>query len=314
MSPPPPVFIVGAHRSGTTWLTQQLAETGLFSVLTAFHVIEWEALERHARGEGPRPDPADLAQRLHALGLSHRATDQVAVTPTTPEEYGYLLLAAGEKSWLRPPTVPLLQRVVARLQAEHPDRTVLLKNPWDYGNEEALLAAFPDARFIAIHRHPLAVVQSSVRMFRHLWVAPDPYTSLLSARYRRLWAGRWSRALFQWLASPRNDVDLHITLGGLVGSHRKHQRTWPRLPADRAVALRYEDLVGDPVAGIGRVLERLGLDGGAAPETAARPSGATLSPALARHRRFIAWRSRAYRARWGYREDGSTDPVWSPPA
>jgi hypothetical protein len=309
VSAPPPVFILGAHRSGTTWLTQQLAETGLFSVLTAFHVIEWAALERHQAGAGPAPDRAELAQRLHALGLSTRATDRVSVTPDTPEEYGYLLLAQGEKSWVRPQTVPLLRRVVERLQAEAPGRTVLLKNPWDYGNEDVLLGAFPDARFIAIHRHPLAVVQSSVRMFRQIWEAPDPYTALLSARYRRLWAGRWSRALFQWLASPRNAVDLHITLGGLVQSHRKHHRVWPGLPAERAVALRYEDLVVDPPAGIGRILEELGMDGGAAPQTPARPSNAPLSAELERHRRFINWRTRAYRERWGYREDGGAEPT-----
>lgn len=305
MSRRPPVFIVGAHRSGTTWLTQQLAETGLFSVLTAFHVIEWQGIEAAARGDGPRPDPSDLRQRLQSLGLSHRATDEVVIRPDTPEEYGYLLLQGGQKSWLKATSVPLLKRVVDVLQAEHPDRTVLLKNPWDYGNEEALLDAFPDARFIAIHRHPLAVVQSSVRMFRRIWVEADPYTALLSARYRKLWAGTWSRRLFKWLASERNTVDLHITLGGLVGSHRKHQRTWPRLPPSRAVSLRYEDLVLDPAGGIGAVLEQLGLDGGRAPQTAAMPSGATLSPELERHRRFINWRTQAYRERWGYTDDGA---------
>ena len=79
------------------------------------------------------------------------------------------------------------------------------------------------------------------------------------------------------------------------------------------MSLRYEDLVVDPPAGIGRILEGLDMDGGAAPQTPARPSNAPLSEELERHRRFINWRTRAYRARWGYREDGSAAPIGALP-
>jgi LPS sulfotransferase NodH len=36
---PGPIFIMGNHRSGTTWLHLLLAETGCFAYVTAFHVI-----------------------------------------------------------------------------------------------------------------------------------------------------------------------------------------------------------------------------------------------------------------------------------
>ena len=49
-------------------------------------------------------------------------------------------------------------------------------------------------------------------------------------------------------------------------------------------------------------------------QTPARPSNAPLSAELERHRRFINWRTRAYRARWGYREDGGADPLGAAPA
>ncbi len=311
MAGPPPVFLLGAHRSGTTLLYGLLAETGAFTPLTALDVIRWPERRAAALDGGPPPSPAALQAELDGLGLVRRATDEVPVGPDTPEEYGYILLRAGLKSWLTPPALPLLREIVDVLQRAHPDRPVLLKNPWDYGGEAQILRAFPDARFLTVHRHPIAVVGSSVRLFRRIWAAPDPYTALLSPRYRRLWAGRYSRALFQWLASPRNAVDLHITLGGLVGAHARHARWWG---AGRGPTLRYEDLCADPVAEVARLLAGLGLPPAAAPTTATTPRPVRLDPELEPHRWLINWRTRGYRARWGYAPDGGVLPRAELPA
>ena len=79
---PPLTFILGNHRSGTTWLYQLLAETGRFSVLTAYHVITWG--QEDATEEG-------LATQLAAQGITARTGDGVAVSPSLPEEYCYIL-------------------------------------------------------------------------------------------------------------------------------------------------------------------------------------------------------------------------------
>lgn len=128
-----PIFLLGNHRSGTTWLYQLLAATGRFGVLTAFHVVEW---------------PRIAAARMTALGVRTREVDRVEVTPDLPEEYGYILANAGYPSWLRPRGLPLPEQVIDVVARFAPGRPVLLKNPWDSGNLRTVARLFLQAPYV----------------------------------------------------------------------------------------------------------------------------------------------------------------------
>ncbi len=296
---PPPIVILGNHRSGTTWLYRLLAETGRFSVLTAWHVIAWDRVADRARWT-PEAEAADreaLRARMAELGIARRRGDGVPISPELPEEYGYILNNAGTGSWVRPRNLELFRAVCARLDDGRP---VLLKNPWDYANFTWLHRNVPGIRFVFIHRHPARVVQSAVRALRLLWEERDAYTALLSRRYVRLWRSPARRRLLQWFTRRSGGLDLRVIAGGVAMANRAWVARRGALPEGVAVDLRYEDLCADPTGTVADLLDRLGIDGGAPPRTAARPSGGPLLPEVARRARWIARRNRAYLDAHGY--------------
>jgi len=100
---------------------------------------------------------------------------------------------------------------------------------------DEIMELFPDARFVFLWRNPLAVAASMIESFGR---------------------GHWNL--------DRYGVDLYGGLERLVAAHGRGD--------PRALAIRFEDVVSDPVAGTRPVFELMGLD----PERAAAASfGAT---------------------------------------
>lgn len=294
---PPLTFILGNHRSGTTWLYQLLAQTDRFSVLTAFHVITWgqEATSRQ-----------DLAALLAEQGITERKGDGVPVSPSLPEEYCYILNNCGHKSWLTPESLDLFADILAALDDGRP---ILLKNPWDYGHFPFLAASFPEARFVFIHRHPLRVIQSAVGVFREIWSAQDGYVGLLSHRYRRLWRNPLTRVLFRWLGTGALSLDVHAVTAGVHAANQHYLEHHQALSPQRAISLRYEDLCASPMEQVARIFAFLDLGQPPPLQTPPRPRHRPLLPVLARWQGRILARMAPYCAAMGYGEDGA----WTPP-
>ncbi|MFT5681851.1 MAG: hypothetical protein ACI8RZ_002769 [Myxococcota bacterium] len=295
---PPLTFILGNHRSGTTWLYQLLSETGRFSVLTAFHVITW--------GQDGA-DPAALHRQLTDQGITARKGDGVAVSPSLPEEYCYILNNHGHKSWLTPEGLPLFAQI---LDALNDGRPILLKNPWDYAHFPFLAATFPDARFVFIHRHPFRVIQSAVGVFRAIWSKQqDGYVSLLSQRYRRLWANPVTRAIFRWLGTGALALDVRSVAAGVVSANQHYVAHHAALDASRRISLRYEDLCDDATGQLQRIFDFLDLGPIPPLSTPPRPRSSTLMPELSRQTDALSSKMAAYFALMGYRPDGTAAPT-----
>ena len=294
---PPLTFILGNHRSGTTWLYQLLAESERFSVLTAFDVITWGQAEA---------TPAALAARLTAESITARKGDGVAVSPSLPEEYGYILNNAGYKSWLTPASLGLFAEILTALDDGRP---ILLKNPWDYAHFPFLAQAFPRARFVFIHRHPFRVIQSAVGVFRAIWSERDGYVDLLSQRYRRLWGNPLTRLLFRWLGTGALALDVRSVISGVHRANLNYVEHHVSLPAERRLSVRYEDLCAAPQEQLQRIFDFLEL--GALPplKTPPRPRHTPLMPELVLRTGRISSRMADYFALMGYREDGSATPL-----
>jgi len=181
-----PVFILGMPRSGTTFWQRLLARDPQFTSLTL-----WECLlapsvtERYlwsALGQGLKP----LA-RLPGIGRWH-AMDRVhSLGWREPEEDFLLLLYKGgcflpallcpqaERYWrlgffdcrVSGKTQASMLRFYYRCVQRHlyfhgPQRRFLSKNPSFTPMLRALQRRFPDARFLACHRHPSVVVPSQL--------------------------------------------------------------------------------------------------------------------------------------------------------
>jgi hypothetical protein len=297
-------FILGNHRSGTTWLYQLMAATGAFSVLTAHHVIAWPQWQAWARGDGAVPDRAEMALRFERSGARVRIDDGVPLSPDLPEEYGYILNNAGMGSRLTRHNAPLLRSMIDVLARD--GRPVLLKNPWDYGNFRMLHAMFPDARFVFIHRHPWRVVHSLSHMFQTLFVARDPYSALLSQRYVRNWDTPWRRRLFQWLAGPGFGWTLEGVAFGIAAANRHYTAQISTLPAGRSVALRYEDLCAEPEHELARVLQFCAVNP-TVPAVPPRRGDRSIHPLVLARAPRLALSMKVYFRQFGYAVDGGVE-------
>lgn len=258
--PGPLVFLVGCQRSGTTWLHLQLARTGAFRFVSAYDVHAGDALvDNHRRGVADAARAAFEAQLRGAA--SDRGIDAIPAGADTPEEYG-LVVSDGGLRYDQPDTtaatLPRLRALCAQKAFfEGRERPLLLKSPPDYADALPLLsAAWPQARFLAIQRHPLHTLQSQVNAWRQMVLRPNAYLMLVDRSYRAFIADkprRIGQGLF--LHSPAGIAWLADCI---LRAHLAFLQWLDSAAGSRALTLRYEDLCADQGAGFERIARFLG--------------------------------------------------------
>jgi len=300
----PPVFIMGDHRSGTTLLHLLLAATGCFDLVTVYHVLDYGQLLVH-RWAGVEAEAQNaLAAGLIRHGLVDRVIDGVAVTPDLPEEYAFILTRRGGALRLGPRNrwrFHQMRRKLAWLSGA--TRPLLLKSPYDVDQAVALRALAPGARFIFIHRDPVAIVNSRLRAVRQVVEHRSPYYALLDPGYRRLTGSPLLLGMARRLFAPSAAAGL-----AMVRHHVwRICRSWPRqhtvLAAEEHIALRYEDVCAEPARHVRDILGFLGLRPDAEPDYAAlvRPRALGLLPEVERAAGAIRQETAAYCRAWAYR-------------
>ena len=283
-----PVFVLGVHRSGTTWLTAALAQQAHCAPITVRHLLQAVDGEPLARDQA--------RDRLETAAITVRPGDARPVTPDMSEEYGYLLALAHGSSRTTARSLPSLRALVADVAAESPGAAPLLRNPWDYAASHRLRTWFPSARFVFVHRDPIDTVGSAVEMFQDFWRSPHPYALRTSPRYARAWKSPWRRAALQWVAA-RPALAARIVARGTAFAHRAHLIDSRGLSPGRVVHVRYADMLQDLPTTVQRVCDTLGLAraGDTVPEPAAPrklPDRPWMSSVVPRLRRA----TQAYRA------------------
>ena len=250
---PPPVFIVGHWRSGTTLLHNLLSRDPGFCFPTVVDVL---------RPYDFYPNPLDFVTRQIVLRFlpQTRPMDDVRLDPELPQEEELALATMGAPSFFNCMYFPkrmtsvfaedvllagadeatirlwrdALRYYLAKLAALNPGRRLLLKNPAHSARIPQLLALFPGAKFIHIHRHPAAVFQSTRKLYHRMLplVALQDYQPA-EIDDHILWA--YSQVMSRLLDSLA------------------------QLPPGRAIAVRYDELVADPASTLERIYQDLNL-------------------------------------------------------
>jgi hypothetical protein len=286
-----PVVVVGPMRSGTTRLHRLLAADERFAHLRLFETICPVPKPPALNGHGPHP--RDVVMNGHDprpktaarfLGLLHRANPATAIVhPTGPrepeEELGLLVASAWgmkhEAQWRVPSyarwceaadAAPAyahmadLLRLTGWLRDDDPGKPWLLKTPQHMLDLPALLAVFPDARLLFIHRDPAAVVGSSCSM---VWNQMSVQSDCADAR----WIGR------EWMRKTRLKVD-RMTAARAQG------------PAARMIDVHYDEMERDWRAVMARIYCFLDLD--------IAPAETAMTAYIARAESNRAFRTHAY--------------------
>jgi hypothetical protein len=250
---PPPVFILGHWRSGTTHLYNLLSRSPDFVSVPPLAVgLPWTFM-----GLG-----GFWRRRLEECLPEDRLIDTMPVHPDSPQEDELALANMQPLSWFHGLFFPRRmargfarglflddctpderERWLARLslflrkvQAGRPGLPLLVKNPAHSARVAALRRLWPDARFIHIHRDPVAVYQSTRRMLRTI--------------LRELALQDWSEDEVDALV-----LDTYPKLMGRLAADTAD------LPPQRLVELRFADFERAPLAQAERLYRQLGLDG-----------------------------------------------------
>lgn len=249
---PPPVFILGHWRSGTTHLYSLMSLGGFGYVPPLAAGLPWDMLGL-----------ARLARPLLERQLPRRRyIDDMAVTPTSPQEDEIPLASMSPLSFYHGIYFPrafdrlvdrglffegcteaeiaawqgrlvYLMRKLALLQG----RRLLIKNPAHTARPAMLRRMFPGAKFIHIHRNPFDVFLS-MRNF---------HDKLLGA--------------FALQQVPRGlDIDAAI-LRVYARMMARFESETARWQAPDFVELPYDLLDREPLAALERIYAVLGIDG-----------------------------------------------------
>ena len=251
---PSPVFILGAARSGTTFLHGLMGCDPGFGFLT----------HRQALAPGIFLSAAGLLQRLRdrmARGRTvKRSMDNVEITPHVPQEEEVAISNLTHRSFMHCFSFPqslrfLLHRyatleAMSRRELAHWDRLYLmtlrkatwaaggrrlvLKSPTNMARLPHLLRLFPEARFVHIVRNPYTIYHSMTGLFTKL---TDAYKLQTVTREQ---AQGHAEDFYIWCM-------------------RKYLEDRHLIAADRLVEVRYEDLERNPLDELERIYRGLEL-------------------------------------------------------
>ncbi len=287
---PPPIFLLGHWRSGTTHLYNLLGKGDFAYVDPIAAGIPWEFL---TIGRWFRP----LLVRALPEG---RFIDAMKVTPESPQEDelaianmsrlsfyhaiyfprrferffapGLLLEGVSERerqAWMR-----RADHLFWKLAHNHGGRQLVIKNPVYTARAEMLRSFYPGAKFVHIVRNPHEVFASTRSFFSKLFqaLALQPYDHL----------------------DPEE-----ITLSTYPRVMQPLIDDMVRMAPGQSVELRFEELEGDPLGALARIYEALDLPGFAAAEPAFRRYLDSVQTYSRAARRFPERDLALVEARWG---------------
>ncbi len=263
-----PIFIMGLHRSGTTFLYDCVARCFPVAQLSLYHLFYYQRLLTNFRDGLEARDRDRLNRCFASLGIKDRNIDSVPVNADEVEEYGFLLRQHSGRFDIAESNVELFREMCQKLLAVQPgSQGILLKNPWDTGNAERILRHFPDARFIYITREPISVLNSMLNALLTYLNGPQYYLELLLGRgksrrgYRAGYAVWWGLRQFRRIVgeSVVSRLFRPALARQLASQVARYRREVEALPGDRALEIDYQRLIADPMGTMQQLESFLGL-------------------------------------------------------
>lgn len=244
-----PIFIIGHWRTGTTLLHELLALDPRHHAPTTFqcfvpnHFLLSERLLKPWSGfvlpPGRPPDGMKMAWDLPQedefalcnLGVPS-IYSSIAFPNRPPGDADYLELEAvsprQRERWMR-----TFEKFLRQVSFRNSGRLVL-KSPHHTFRLPILLEMFPNARFINIVRHPIAVFLSTVRLWKTLYATHG---------YQK----------------PRNKNLDEFVFSTFTRMHERLEATRELIPAGHLAEVRYEDLIRDIPHRLRTIYEQLEL-------------------------------------------------------
>ncbi len=250
--PAPPLFVIGHWRSGTTLLHELLAlderwaSPSTYQCFAPWHFLltEWGMI-RFGNFLMPDKRPMDNMKAGWQLpqedefAMMNLGCDspylRMAFPKHGPVYQEYLNSSAvSDEAWQR--WGAKMDWFLRALTVRH-NKPLVLKSPTHTGRIGRFHEMYPESVFIHISRDPRKLFPSTVRLWQSLDMVQGLQLAVEESRYEEL-----------VLDSFRRMYD---------GYFEQRQR----IPADKLIEIRYEDLVADPLAHLEQLYSRMGWSG-----------------------------------------------------
>ena len=244
-----PLFVVGYPRTGTTILFNLLAQDPANRV-----PLSWEVQfpDPPPQGETFSTDPRiDKARKyfgymdimapslasIHEVGaeVPQECMPIVAQTMLGPQ-FNVTFNVPSYQAWVdqqsHAPAYTYHRHYLEHLQSKHMKDRWVLKSPTHLHSLDALLAEYPDARFIITHRDPAKTMPSLASLYYVIrGLASDSVDPHALGQQVMEW---WATAADLSMAARDKHTD----------------------KADQFIDIQFEEIMADPVAALGRAYER----------------------------------------------------------
>ena len=304
-----PIFVLGLHRSGTSILCKMLCATGNFNPVTAYHLIRYsQILDDHAQGRAGE-SRRELTREFKQKGLEDRGIDELQPSADFPEEYGFLLGQHTSQMRITSANVPVFTELCKKIQCVSGNgRPVLLRNPYDFSNFVYIKSAFPNARFVFIHRHPFRTLSSAIQAVKLLLTNRNEYVAELWDAYGEIFRNPLRLRVLRFLFFRIPVVGAIWLTVNASRATKYYLRNIGYLAREDYVSITYEQLCQTPTACIATIMESLGVEADNTVNTASliKPRDPRLDPSVSRIRRLIYRTMKSYFSAYGYNSVGSS--------
>jgi hypothetical protein len=256
------IFLLGPHRSGTTYLHQVLVDTGAFDYISYYDLVEFDRLIANQETGRRETVIQSLREEMESFGRT-RGIDHMPIHHLHAEEYGFLLEKRyhdlQQTSHISNTDFEPLKTLCRKKRFLSPEqKPLMLKNPTDFYDGFIRIAEnFPTAQFLFIHRHPLTVFNSHILMWRSLIKSKNPWLAKIDRSYDAVFdSPKLLQAIHLRTLSPRG---LQLVFEKLCNAYDFYLKHIQHLATEDVVSVRYEDLCKTPWDVLRRIIHNLDL-------------------------------------------------------
>jgi hypothetical protein len=250
---PPPIFIIGHWRSGTTFLhylmgnDPNLAYVSTMETLASnFFITNETFLQNYMKNRLPTKRPMDNLEMNADLPYE----DEYALANLNPYSFyhgwyfpknilsyfkKYVLFDGVDESIVEKWGADYVH-FLKKIAYKKPGKRILLKSLVNTAKIKELLKLFPTAQFIHIHRNPYDVYKSTWKLYYSIL----PLFSFQNVEFEML-----DNAILQIYKEM----------------YEKYLAEKSSIPKENFVELKYEDFVKDPLSNLSKLYERLRING-----------------------------------------------------
>ncbi len=237
VEPKPVVFLQGLHRSGTTFLLNTLQAITGAAALTVQDIAYYRQ-RVFAKSNGlETQQQSSIATYFQHYHLTHRPIDNVPLSPTTLDEFGYVYSRLGIPINER----GLLAEIIVKLSFVYPTAPfVLLKEPKIFAASSVAYRVCPDAKFVFVHRNPVETLVSRCRaaFWRRSLFRDWAYLHLLTGKPIKL-----SKRMSSLLLPKRKGRIAMSIAHDILNQVRSYQQDLKFVPVKQTIHIEYEELV-----------------------------------------------------------------------